>query len=67
MLHGLPYLQSLPMSELPDRDEFVSAMPQLEQGLLAVASALQHLDVSLEKYNREAWCNDPFVKLSQFD
>ena len=60
-LPGFNCLESITITDIPDNDEFTEALPHLGRGLLARASSLKHLDISLVNFNRDCLGDAPFI------
>ena len=61
---GMPHLESLTITSLPDNQDFVNEFRHLGDGIMALSSSLRSLDISITNCNRpEPWETDePFVE-----
>lgn len=58
-LTNMPRLASLTITDIPDRDEFLTGLEHIGKGIMSCASTLRELDIGMTNFNRPAsWDRD---------
>lgn len=59
VLTVMPRLESLAITDIPDREEFLTELKHIGKGIISCASTLKELDIEMTNYNRPpSWGRD---------